>query len=370
MRGTACLLTYQGLPKRALGLWKEFKLFVRGCCEGWGVRHWCATLETNDDGTGHFHLMVEFTKAVDRTIASFVFKDFRPNVQDSDYLGEGFCRKRMQTSINRAMFYVWADKIGTQRDRSGKICVDANYFPCWVPGVSKYAVQGRWAESLWKAHKLSHAMYETYIYLCRDGVVSRVNNLSAVRGREDDVAESELIESNTKRLRSDTQVYQGFPPIPEAVAWLLQFSRDALRYPLLIVIGPSFSGKTEWANSLFKKPLELQVGTLMYFPDGMRKFDRKTHDGLILDDVRDLEFVAANQEKLQSSYHRAVEFAPTPGGTRVYRKYLFRVPIVITINYSTKNLQYLAEHDWLMRDSNRVVVEWPDALRRVQAAGV
>ena len=59
----------------------------------------------------------------------------------------------MQVSICRAMFYVWADKIGTQRNAAGDICVDGNYFPCWVPGAGKYAVQGRWPESLWKAQR-------------------------------------------------------------------------------------------------------------------------------------------------------------------------------------------------------------------------
>ena len=195
-------------------------------------------------------------------------------------------------------------------------------------------------------------MYEEYIYLCRDGVVSRANNLAAVREREKEVAEAQLIELNAKRLRSNPGVYRPFPVVPEAVAWLALFKHDALRYPLLVVLGASFSGKTQWANSLFSNALEIQIGTLSHFPDSMRKFDREVHDGLVLDDVRDLEFVSSNQEKLQSSYHRAIEFASTPGGTCSYRKYLYRIPTVLTINYSTKNLRFLTDHDWLGRDSD------------------
>ena len=29
-----------------------------------------------------------------------------------------------------------------------------------------------------------------------------------------------------------------------------------MRYPILVVLGGSFGGKTEWAKSLFKHPLE------------------------------------------------------------------------------------------------------------------
>ena len=52
---TAVLLTYQGLPKAALKEWKQFIAFVRGNKAKWSVKHWCATLETNADGTYHAH---------------------------------------------------------------------------------------------------------------------------------------------------------------------------------------------------------------------------------------------------------------------------------------------------------------------------
>ena len=117
--------------------------------------------------------------------------------------------------------------------------------------------------------------------------------------------------------------------------------------------------KTEWAKSLFQNPLELKIGCSVYFPDGLRAFDRNTHDGLILDDVRDLKFVVDNQDKLQGKYDSRIEFASTPGGTCAYKKYLFAVPTAITINKSTKNLKFLDNHDWLGKPVNRTVVHWP-----------
>ena len=93
----------------------------------------------------------------------------------------------------------------------------------------------------------------------------------------------------------------------------------ALRYPLLLVLGPSHTGKTEWAKSLFCKPLELKIGTLEHFPEKMREFDRNFHDGLVLDDVRDLKFLSDHQDKLQGKYDSRVEFASTPGGPALTR---------------------------------------------------
>lgn len=368
IQGVSTLLTYQGLPTDAIGLWTEFKKFVREGKRGWGVKHWCATLESNDNGKCHLHLMLQFHQPVDRTVNSFVFLGYRPNASAEDYMGMGCCRKRMQASIDRGMFYVWADKIGTRCDGMGALCVDGNYFPCWVPGAAKYSVQGRWLDTLWRSHKLTHDVYEKYVYLCRDGVVARLRNLQAVRTHETEDAENRLIESNTKKLRSDPDVYRPFPVIPAAVTWLALFQKDAFRYPLLIVVGPSHSGKTQWANSLFHNALEVTIGTLAYFPEKLRKFDRNIHDGLVLDDVRDMEFLSSHQEKLQSSCHRAVEFASTPGGTCAFQKYLFKIPIAVTVNHSTANLRYLWEHDWLKQDANRIVVEWPAALSAAVAS--
>ena len=70
----------------------------------------------------------------------------------------------------------------------------------------------------------------------------------------------------------------------------------------------------------------------------MREFNKRKFDAVILDDVRDLEFVRQHQEKLQGKYDVQVPFAPTPGGTCVFKRDLYRVPFVLTVNNSTRNL--------------------------------
>ena len=89
----------------------------------------------------------------------------------------------------------------------------------------------------------------------------------------------------------------------------------------------------------------------------MRQFKRGHHDGLVLDDVRDLQFLVNHQEKLQGKYDCLVEFGSTAGGTCAYHRDLFGVPVVATINHSTYNLEYLDSHDWLANPGNRVLVK-------------
>jgi hypothetical protein len=344
------LLTYQGFKN--LAQWLRFNKFVRASLSRWTAKHWCCTLETNVDGSYHAHLMLQFRGRVDKTVHSFIFEGLRPNASCTDLLGDGYSRKKLQQSLDRGFFYVWADKIGTARDEGNKPCLAGNYEPCWTKAVFKFPVLGVWPDKLWTARKLSDETFKEYLFLCRDGVVSRKRNFDAVLEHDSANAARASIAARTLRIRTNPALYELFGNVPAAQAWLERFRADALRYPVLLVLGPSCCGKTEWASSLFKCPLELKVGTLSYFPDGVRAFNRDKHDGIVLDDVRDLQFLADHQEKLQGKYNALVEFASTPGGTCAHFKDMFAVPIAITVNYSTKNLQFLETHDWLRRPEN------------------
>ena len=44
------------------------------------------------------------------------------------------------------------------------------------------------------------------------------------------------------------------------------------------------------------QPLQLDVGTLEHFPDGMRAFSRTIHDGIVLDDVRDFKISKGHRD--------------------------------------------------------------------------
>ena len=152
--------------------------------------------------------------------------------------------------------------------------------------------------------------------------------------------------------------------MPEVTAWQKFFKKEVDRYPFLVVFGPSRSRKTEFAKSLFKNPLELKVGTLEHFPEGMRAFQRKKHDAVVLDDVRDFVFLVKHQEKLQGKSDARVEFASTPGGQCSFSKWLHRVPMVVTANNRTKSSHLLDTDDFLGNLDNRVLVRLAGPIQR------
>ena len=359
INGTAVMLTYNGVTDVAQ--FERFVRHVRSQKKAWGVKHWCVTLEATRTGKLHIHLMLQFFKIRDSTLKVFRFDALSPRADVCDLLGEGFCRKKYQDSVNRAMFYVYADKIGTQRDAQGRQCTAGNYAPVWADAEFTYDVRGKWPENLWKSHKLAHETYESqYLYNCRDGVVYRKRNLDVVREHEKRVKQRVEMDEVIKEIREDKSIFRPFPETPPAVKlWFKLFEKRALRYPLLLVRGKSHTGKTEWAKSLFKCALELKIGKLEQFPDKMRTFERGVHDAIILDDLRDIQWLVDQQDKLQGKYDNLVEFGTTPSGDYAYKHWLYKIPIVVTFNFTTKNRALLEQDDFIGNPENRLLVDFP-----------
>ena len=122
------------------------------------------------NGTHHFHLALQFYNAGDRTAQTFSFEGVTPNARSTDSLGEGWCGKKWQESVDRAFFYVWANKVGTAVDESGALCVEGNRQPAWTTAQSTYRVKGNWLDKLLQAYKLTLSVYEECLYKCRDGL--------------------------------------------------------------------------------------------------------------------------------------------------------------------------------------------------------
>ena len=353
VRGLASMLTYFGIKDHKQ--WERFVAFVRKNAKRWGVKHWSATLEKTRKDKLHVHLYVQFTQAVDKTTRPFVFEGLAPKVDDNDLPIKGLNKRNVQESINRGFFYVYADKIGTQRCRRGRPCVAGNYWPVWESHEEfLYPVNGKWAFSLWHDRKLTEEVYEDYLFKCRDSVVSRKRNLDACREHDKETAKRQKLEKRAERIRGK---FQAYPPVPTATKWQRFFKQERDRYPILIVYAKSFLGKTEWAKALFPTCLEVVIGSNKMFPNKLREFDKEKHACLVLDDIRDCAFLTEHQDKIQGK-SRMIEFASTQAGQYAYELDLSGVPIICTINDTTKNLDFLQNDGWLGEPKNREIVRF------------
>ena len=359
IRGKGVLLTFNGADLASAAVWSEFTTWVAGHAKEWDVLYYCATQERCRSGRPHMHVMLQFRRDVDCFSARFAFRGIRPNARPtwSDYSGQQRSKKYPQLALDRGFFYVWAAKEGTCVDRTGSLCVWGNYAPSWTDSKYRYVVRGDWVDKLWQDRHLSHATYREYVVLCRDRVPVRLRNLQAVEDGEDAREDEAEMQANQERIRGNASLYKRFLEFEAVTAWKATFAEDRMRYPMLVIHGPSFCGKTEFAKALFHNPLTLKVGPMIdAFPAKMRQYNRREHDAIVLDDVRNLLFLANMQHALQGKHDETVAFAETAGGTCAFTKLLFKTPIVATINQSTSNLEMLEEHDYLSKPGNVVVL--------------
>ena len=60
---------------------------------------------------------------------------------------------------------------------------------------------------------------------------------------------------------------------------------------------------------------------------------------------------------MQGNVDAEVDFASTPSGQYAFSKWLWRVRVVVTASYTTKNKDLLETSDFLSNKDNKVVVE-------------
>ena len=359
INSNGALLTWNGKSLLDPEAWTEFVAWVEGGKTQWRVKYYCATKEMCRRRRAHFHLMLQFTSEVDYWSTKFTFRGLKPNARPAwrDYCGGGRNKKDPQSGLDRGFFYVWANKIGTCTDPTGKPCVHGNYAPVWTDERFRYEAKGGWSETLWRRRQLSHEGHMEYLVLCRDRVPARARNLQEAMQGELSLANTARLKEDERRVRENPELYRAFHNFEVIEGWLRLFGSDALRYPICVVFGPSHIGKTELAKSWFRRPLVMKVGHLVHImPEKMRQLDRELHDGIVFDDVRDLDFLVQHQHAMQGKPGEEVWFAETEGGTRAYSKNLFKLPMVATANKSTKNQQFLETDDFLGHPKNRVVL--------------
>ena len=74
-----------------------------------------------------------------------------------------------------------------------------------------------------------------YVVLCRDRVAARKRNLEEVTKGEDELLDHEEAAENADCIHSNPVLYKPFKTFEVAQEWLQSFTKDALRYSLMLV---------------------------------------------------------------------------------------------------------------------------------------
>ncbi len=340
LRGRACLFTYNS-PSFVLSslepLWESFLQFLQALTL---LCQWTATVEKSLRSTLtdrlHFHVFAEFKKAVDWTsLAPMKWEGVLPNAAPA--VARGSFQRAV---VDRGHFYVWANKVGTE-----KVATSG-----WEPWLD-YRVRGVWLDDLWAHHKITHDVYEDYACKARVGFCGRQRQVETIREREKK-ADMEKKQAEVAKKLAPLQK----PFKPEVLAllepWQSQYKQDLPRYKFLVLFGGSRAGKSSLAKSLGRA--FVQTVQNAGAPD-LRGHDAAQHDLIVFDNINDQQFVL-DQRALFQANNDVHTLGESRTGIYAYHVWLWRVPMVLTVDTSAV---WDSQEPWLAANSFEVRLAGP-----------
>eukprot|EP00966_Prymnesium_polylepis_P010281 237119-Prymnesium_polylepis.2 len=150
-------------------------------------------------------------------------------------------------------------------------------------------------------------------------------------------------EEREDRLRRDLTTVEAPPHVLE---WKMQYGIEKLRYKFLVIHGPSLTGKTEFAKSLFENAF-LHRDTIAW-----TGYNEDKHDAIIFDDIKGIyKHVSENRALFQAG-------APIVTQTSATNVHALTVDVTAKPLIITSNDEPLGE--WLL--ANAVVMNVTDPL--------
>lgn len=332
-------------------LWKAFRTWVQERAAKFGAEFWSCTMELSthaaDTGRVHFHCYFSWhspsKNGVDhRNTDEWVFQKVRPRVDaNSERRGPHEWLKATQ----HGHFYVSVMKEGT-------LYADTNYPPWesnWVP-------EAWWVMKLYKQHKLQHKDFLALSVRLREGHDRRKAMVDAVVAAEKAAACQDEQRLALEAIMKKAKPMKPLPPLIEA--WKMHFEEVDDRYKMLVLHGPSRTGKSRLARSLFGSSRTLVVDVQHADHPDLINFRREEHKAILLDEMQGAEFIIGNKKVLQAHVDGAI-LGQSATQRFTYSVFLWRVPIILTTNNWDYSSFSPADKDWIRENCVEILIDAP-----------
>ena len=359
LQSKAFMMTFNSLAfVVSAEFWMEFLTWVKERAQRYQAKFWSCTMErslrAHEQGRVHLHAYWSWTgeRGVDHANTDqWCFHGTRPRVDVNSERRGPYEWKR---ACQHGHFYVQCDKVGTVFSATNYAAWEAD----WIPEVW-------WVTKLWKHHKLSHEAYLALSIKLRDGHDRRKACVEAIIA-----AESALSHSLEQSMAREAIAKRALPfkPLPaEIERFKMQFDEVLDRYMLLVLWGPSRTGKSKLARSLYGEAQTLVVDIQHAMHPDLRDYKRGRSLALLLDEMSSPEFIIQNKKLLQAHVDGA-KLGQSATQLYSYNVFLWRLPIIITTN--NWNLDDLEEVDreWIESNCLAVYIGEPVWLSRAKTA--
>ena len=236
-----------------------------------------------------------------------------------------------------------------QTPKIGKVFWVTNYSAWsagWVPDAA-------WVVSMWKQHKITHEDFLAVSLKIRDNHDRRKQMVEAVMADE----RAQLFAKEQAAARQCiAEVAMIFKPLPDQIQWWrMQYYEIQERYYMLVLFGPSRTGKSRLGRSFYARTLVIDVQHAAH-PD-MQRYVRGRDDAVLLDEVASPELIVTNKKLLQAHIDGA-KLGQSATQKFTYEVFLWRTPIILTTNNFDYASYSVADRNWI--ESNCIAVHIPE----------
>ena len=323
------MLTYNRAPKKATEDSEEIFAFdesdfykLKEQLEGYEPLNLSISFEIGNNDNYHLHAYV--SRKTDCKASFFNYEGVTPNVKGNLTRGLG-----RVSSVMCGHYYAGiCPKIGSILRYSTLIENDTFVM-----------LQSKWVTKWHTAGKITAENAIAELYKWRNADLYQIRKL-----------ESQIVHDNEKRISSAMQteielIKSKFKPwrtIPIIEEWKKHYEKLDTRFKFLILVGPTNTGKSEFATALFKNPYEHET------EEDWRKYDWATNDAVIFHDVKNIfKIILDKRERFQANtkFHTV-----QTSETNVYAKriLLYKKPIVICVNRDCLNNYH---NQWILGNS-------------------
>jgi hypothetical protein len=352
LRSKAFMLTFNSILFAAsFETWCAFVAWIMKKVTEYKARFYSAAMESSLSSVmpGRVHLHVYFSwhsgigidhETTDGWCFDFKSSTIRPRV---DVYSENRGPSYWIRAVQHGHFYVQVDKMG-------KIFWTSNY-AAWEAG---WVPEAQWVTSLWKKHKISTDTYLALSLQLRDQHDRRKVMAEVVMA---DTSQAAHQEESDLALFLIGRTAKPFKPLPDVVQeWRLQYAEALDRYKLLVLFGPSRTGKSRLGRALYADTLVVDVQHAEH-PD-LRGYIRGRDTAILLDEASSPQFIVDNKKLLQAHIDGA-KLGQSSTQKFSYEIFLWRTPIIVTTNNYDYSKFSEADTNWIESNCMAVHVSTP-----------
>ena len=248
-------------------------------------------------------------------------------------------KRNKACALDQGHYYLQSPKIGSVYSKTNREAYEA------------FKVNAEWINDQWRKQVMTDGDAISEHVRCGQNSKFHVENIEFVARHKKRQRLKELIERKKLILQRDHQTFR-IPP--EVDRWRTQYTgRMRDRYKILILYGPSRTGKSMFVHWLIPGILEINCSGNVQFPD-LTEYDHEEIPGVFFDEAR-LQLITS-QKKLFQSINYPVKLGQTCSGKYAYDVYTHEKMLVVANNTFVEDYAKLkpCDREWI--DDNTLPV--------------